>query len=220
MDKALTSRPHRSPAELGRWAIPLLLPLLSSYAADRSAQSPPQDSPASPAPQILATFGGNFEYSSVDGAVSRQMCPTERPVIGAGIFEPRSAIEAWRAVGGSMRFESVQAKLSGEELERIATIALDSGFFTSEPFVTVPTAPPKIVIRDDGEELEEVQIVTAHPCFSASISIDYRGQSNTRSWSCLTATSDRPEISALQNALAPYIAKLPKTNCVYGYFSR
>jgi hypothetical protein len=201
-------------------AMPLLLPLLGSCAANPPVQSPLQAEAALPAPQIQATFGANFEYSSDNGVVSRQMCPTETPVIGANIFGPRSAVDAWLAVGEPVRSERVEARLSTAELERIAKIALDYGFFTSEPFLTVPTSPPKITIGDDGEEYEEIQIVTAHPCFFSSISIAYRGQSKTRSWDCLTATSDRPEISALQDALAPYIATLPKTNCVYAYFSR
>jgi hypothetical protein len=141
--------------------------------------------PASEQTVILAKLGFVDSYSSVDRRVTVKMCSKD-PVSGA-------------------------ATLSERELDRIGKLAYEHGFFSLPGEIRAP--PPRIVVGEDGEEYAEVRVIS--PCSASSLEIAYRGRTHKIVWSCMSDIRGRPEIAAITRAVAPYIAKLPSTDCRY-----
>jgi hypothetical protein len=99
---------------------------------------------------------------------------------------------------------SVSAPIAPDVLRDIARSAVASDLFS------IDTSNKPIPVGDGGY----VTMISS-PCWRSSFEVSVGGKTHFIGWGCQSSyVGQRSEIQRLERALAPYVAKLPKNECV------
>lgn len=94
---------------------------------------------------------------------------------------------------------TLPADLPRAKLKKIASLAERNGFFSLPPVLGEPCV----------RQISDTEMLISSSCFYSSLEIASHGKRHRISWVADISARHRPELAELQEALKPYLDKLP-----------